>query len=255
MKLEVFDLRCDKYLHNSALFLVLREEEKGREILLPVSDYEFRCIKNLVFKKKSISYVYNLSKVFFPQKNELIIQDEEIKSKLTFSTIDNYTQVVILPPIEVLLYCADRKIEICVEEETFLEIQKLDFKTGQNFSKEKKIESNEEKIESSDLIQNRNEEKKILKNPTSAIEESKESFIHFPRNTNILDFNDIDNREEIVNIKVTEENIKSFSDENLFKILKSSLAEYHYENVILIQEELKNRNVDFWHELCKEDFL
>ena len=252
VKLKIFDLRCDKYLQNTVLVLVLRDEDSGREILLPISDYEFRYIKNLVLRKESFSYIDSLGKNFFFTKNELIIQDDEIKSRLTFCTTDNFTQEVILPPIEALLYCADKKINIFVEEETFEEIQKLDFKARQNFSE------NVENVENFNIGEKQNQEKTLFfKDPTTEVADLKNNFVDFRNNANILDVTNIGEEcnEEFINVKITEENIKEFSSENLLENLKFCLSEYLYEDAMLIHKELKNRNVDFRHELCEEDFL
>lgn len=294
IRLKIFDLRCDKYQQNTVLVLVLKDENSGGEILLPISDYEFRCIKNLVLKKEFLSYIDSLGKNFSFKKNELIIQDHEIKSKLTFSTTDDFTQDIILPPIEALLYCADKKIDIFVEENTFHEIKHLDDKARQIFHEEEDIldtaqnikqeqnfylndvapqTDNENKIlcfesnkdDKKDFSFNdinktntNNEENFILKNINNEITpnpvESKDHFIDIPQNANIINFNENDVN-EIKNIIITEKNVKNIPNENLMEILKNCLADYNYENAILIQEELKNRNIDFRHELCEEDFL
>lgn len=248
VRLKVSDLRCDKYLQDSLLVLVLQDEQSGREILLPISDYEFRCIKNLVFKKNFSSYIDNLSKTFFFTKNELIIQNDEIKSKLTFNTIENFTQEIVLPPIEALLYCAEHQVNIVIEEETFQEIQKLDFVLRQ-----KKI-SDVEYCEENDILEKKDVDTFYHdgKN-SSSINEIRDSNINFSGDTNVFDIEE--QRNKILNSNVTKENVKDYSNEDLVFLLRNYLSSYNYENVIMIQEELNSRHVDFWHEMCKEDFL
>ena len=240
IKLKVSDLRCDKYLQDSLLVLVLRNEESGREILLPVSDYEFRCIKNLVLKNKFSSYIDNLSKSFFFTKNELIIQNEQVKSKLTFNTLDNFTQDIILPPIEAILYCAEHQVNIVVEEDIFEEILKLDYMSRQN-----NLELIDYYDENSELLETKE------KNPITVTD----SNVNFNGNSNVINFNEKDNYNKILNSQISQDNIKYYSNEDLISLLKNYLSTYNYENVILIQQELDNRRIDFWHEMCKEDFL
>ncbi len=248
IKLKVSDLRCDKYLQDSLLVLVLRDEESGREILLPVSDYEFRCIKNLVLKNKFSSYIDNLSKSFFFTKNELIIQNEQIKSKLTFNTLDNFSQDIILPPIEAILYCAEHQVNIVIEEDIFDEILKLDYKSRQKDLDI--IDYYEEKHESSET----KDTNVFHPNEKDRLTEIKDSNINFNGNPNVLNFNE-ENPSQILHHQISKCNMKDYSNEDLIFLLKNYLSSYDYENVILIQQELDNRHIEFWHEICKDNFL
>lgn len=249
VNLKVSDLRCDKYLQDSLLVLVLEDKESGREILLPVSDYEFRCIKNLVFKTKISSYIDNLSKTFFFSQNELIIQDEEVKSKLTFSTIENFTQNIVLPPIESLLYCAEHQVDIIVEEETFQDILKL------NLQARTKRVNNFENVKVGDVSE-QEEENRVLKmsEKKPSLTGIKDSNIDFYGNANVFNLEE-KNRNDILNLEVTKENVKAYSSEDLVLLLKNFLSGYNYENVMTIQEELNGRHINFWHEICEDDFL
>lgn len=247
IKLKVSDLRCDRYLQDSLLVLVLRDEESGREILLPVSDYEFRCIKNLVLKKEFSSYIDNLSKSFFFTKNELVIQNEEIKSKLTFNTLDNFTQEIILPPIESVLYCAGQQVNIVIEEDTFEEILKLDSK-----SRKKELED-VECYEKQEFLEKKESDTFYHDGEIAPVAEIKDSNVNFSGSPKVLYLDD--NQRKILSSPISKDNVQNYSNEDLILLLKNYLSAYDYENVILIQEELNSRNIDFWHEICEEDFL
>lgn len=247
IKLKVSDLRCDRYLQDSLLVLVLRDEESGREILLPVSDYEFRCIKNLVLKKEFSSYIDNLSKSFFFTKNELVIQNEEIKSKLTFNTLDNFTQEIILPPIESVLYCAGQQVNIVIEEDTFEEILKLDSK-----SRKKELED-VECYEKQEFLEKKESDTFYHDGEIAPVAEIKDSNVNFSGSPKVLYLDD--NQRKILSTPISKDNVQNYSNEDLILLLKNYLSAYDYENVILIQEELNSRNIDFWHEICEEDFL
>lgn len=247
IKLKVSDLRCDRYLQDSLLVLVLRDEESGREILLPVSDYEFRCIKNLVLKKEFSSYIDNLSKSFFFTKNELVIQNEEIKSKLTFNTLDNFTQEIILPPIESVLYCAGQQVNIVIEEDTFEEVLKLDRK-----SRKKELED-VECYEKQEFLEKKESDTFYHDGEIAPVAEIKDSNVNFSGSPKVLYLDD--NQRKILSSPISKDNVQNYSNEDLILLLKNYLSAYDYENVILIQEELNSRNIDFWHEICEEDFL
>lgn len=247
IKLKVSDLRCDRYLQDSLLVLVLRDEESGREILLPVSDYEFRCIKNLVLKKEFSSYIDNLSKSFFFTKNELVIQNEEIKSKLTFNTLDNFTQEIILPPIESVLYCAGQQVNIVIEEDTFEEVLKLDSK-----SRKKDLED-VECYEKQEFLAKKESDTFYHDGEIAPVAEIKDSNVNFSGSPKVLYLDD--NQRKILSTPISKDNVQNYSNEDLILLLKNYLSAYDYENVILIQEELNSRNINFWHEICEEDFL
>ena len=247
IKLKVSDLRCDRYLQDSLLVLVLRDEESGREILLPVSDYEFRCIKNLVLKKEFSSYIDNLSKSFFFTKNELVIQNEEIKSKLTFNTLDNFTQEIILPPIESVLYCAGQQVNIVIEEDTFEEVLKLDRK-----SRKKELED-VECYEKQEFLEKKESDTFYHDGEIAPVAEIKDSNVNFSGSPKVLYLDD--NQRKILSSPISKDNVRNYSNEDLILLLKNYLSAYDYENVILIQEELNSRHIDFWHEICEEDFL
>ena len=247
IKLKVSDLRCDRYLQDSLLVLVLRDEESGREILLPVSDYEFRCIKNLVLKKEFSSYIDNLGKSFFFTKNELVIQNEEIKSKLTFNTLDNFTQEIILPPIESVLYCAGQQVNIVIEDDTFEEVLKLDSK-----SRKKDLED-VECYEKQKFLAKKESDTCYHDGEIAPVAEIKDSNVNFSGSPKVLYLDD--NQRKILSTPISKDNVQNYSNEDLILLLKNYLSAYDYENVILIQEELNSRNIDFWHEICEEDFL
>ena len=85
------------------------------------------------------------------------------------------------------------------------------------------------------------------------VAEIKDRNVNFSGSPKVLYLDD--NQRKILSTPISKDNVKNYSNEDLILLLKNYLSAYDYENVILIQEELNSRHIDFWHEICEEDFL
>jgi hypothetical protein len=138
-------------------------------------------------------------------------------------------------------------VNIIIEEDTFEEVLNLDRK-----SRKKELED-VECYEKQEFLEKKESDTFYHDGKIASITEIKDSNVNFSGSPKVLYLDD--NQRKILSTPISKDNVKNYSNEDLILLLKNYLSAYDYENVILIQEELNSRHIDFWHEICEEYFL